>query len=90
LKIRWTQDALAQLRAIQDWLEGIEGANPARVTSAIRTSVNKLRILGDIGRPGIIVTTREISVRGQPYVVVYQVERTYFKIVAIFHTAQDR
>jgi plasmid stabilization system protein ParE len=51
LKVRWTQDALAQLRAIQDWLAEIDGANPKRVTNAIKASVHKLTILGDIGRP---------------------------------------
>jgi plasmid stabilization system protein ParE len=81
---------LAQLRAIQDWLAEIDGANPKRVTNAIKASVHKLTILGDIGRPSVIATARELSIRSQPYIVAYQVEKTYFKIIAIFHTSQDR
>jgi plasmid stabilization system protein ParE len=90
VNIRWSKDALAHLRDIQDWLAEIEGASSKRVTLDIKASVNKLKILGDIGRPSLIATARELSVRGQPYVVVYRVEEDFFKIVAVFHTSQDR
>lgn len=46
--------------------------------------------LGDIGRPSRVADARELSVRGAPYVIAYQVSGDAIEILAVYHTSQDR
>jgi plasmid stabilization system protein ParE len=90
MRVRWTRRATKQLGDLRSWLSTIDGANLQRVNSRIKASGQMLEFLGDIGRPSHFGETREISVRGAPYVLVYIAKRDHFLIVAVFHTAQDR
>lgn len=90
LRVRWRAAALADLRAYHDWLETIEGAKPKQVIARIRATADSMRRLGDIGRPGALPNTRELSVRNAPYVVVYAVVDGVAEILAVYHTAEQR
>lgn len=90
LRVQWRAAALGDLQEFHDWLKTIEGANPARVIRRIRSAANSMRRLGDIGRPGGLSGTRELSVRNEPYVIVYVVGAGVADILAVYHTAQDR
>lgn len=48
-----------------------------------------MRRLGDIGRPGGIPGTRELSVRNEPYVIVYVIDEGVADILAVYHTSQS-
>ena len=89
-RIKWRRKALADLRRIDAWLSGIEGANPNKVRSRIRAAVASLARLGDIGRPSKVKGWRELSVRKAPYVIAYRVRGEVLEILAVYHTAQDR
>lgn len=60
-----------------------------RVFRAIVQTVQNLPQFPALGRPGRHPNTREITVAGLPYVIVYQVGADTLTIVAIFHTARD-
>lgn len=90
MRVRWTRRATKQLADLRLWLSTIDGANPQRVSNRIKASGQILERLGDIGRPSHFDGTREISVRGAPYVLVYLAKKDHFLIVAVFHMAQDR
>ena len=46
--------------------------------------------LGDIGRHSRVPGLRELSVRTEPYVIVYRMAGEVIEVVAVYHTAQSR
>ena len=42
-----------------------------------------------LGRPGRYPETRELSVSGLPYLIVYEVSSEAVTILAVFHTSRD-
>jgi plasmid stabilization system protein ParE len=90
MRVRWSRRATRHLNSFRLWLATIEGANPKRTSQRIKDSAALLERFGDIGRPNHQNGTRELSVRGAPYVIVYVDKGDHFTIVAVFHTAQDR
>ena len=81
---------MADLRRIDAWLSGIEGANARNVRGRIRAAVASLTRLGDIGRPSKVEGWREFPVRKAPYVIVYRIRGEVLELLAVYHTAQDR
>jgi plasmid stabilization system protein ParE len=90
VRVRWRRGAIADLRRIDEWLSGIEGAKPTKVRERIGAAVVLLERLGDIGRPSKIKGWRELSVSKAPYVIVYRVRDRDLDIIAVYHTAQGR
>lgn len=88
-RIVWKATAGADLRRIRAWLLTIEGAKPARAIARIRAMGDRLAT-SDIGRDGREAGTREVSVPGVPYVLVYVVLTDRVNIIAVFHTSEDR
>lgn len=89
-RLQWRSRALADLDQIHAWLSSIDGANPGRTIRKIRAAADTLARLGDIGRPSRVDGVREMSVRGAPYVIAYQIVGDAIDILAIYHTARDR
>jgi toxin ParE1/3/4 len=56
---------------------------------AIERTVDSLANLPNRGRPGQIPGTRELIVRGAPYVVAYTVAGEVVTVLRIRHTSQD-
>jgi plasmid stabilization system protein ParE len=90
VQVRWKRRALSDLLAFREWLASLPDAQADRTVVRIRVAAQSLARRGDIGRLGKFQDTRELSVRDAPYVIVYQVRKDHFSIVAVYHTAQDR
>ena len=54
----------------------------------VRTA-EKLPEFPALGRPGRYPETRELSVSGLPYLIVYEVSSEAVTILAVFHTSRD-
>jgi toxin ParE1/3/4 len=79
--------------AIQTYIRDYNPAAAARVGVAIRDAAETLRYFPLAGRSGRSSGTREWVVRGQPYIIVYEVGvggRNEVMILGVFHGAQDR
>ncbi|MBT9247905.1 type II toxin-antitoxin system RelE/ParE family toxin (plasmid) [Gemmobacter fulvus] len=66
--------------------------NPAAAETVYRGIVETARKLPQfpaLGRPGRHPETREMSVSGLPYLIVYEVGAETVTILAVFHTARD-
>ncbi|WP_095448876.1 type II toxin-antitoxin system RelE/ParE family toxin [Ochrobactrum quorumnocens] len=59
------------------------------VYRGIVEAAQKLPQFPDIGRSGRHAETRELSVSGLPYLLVYEVTTETVTILAIFHTSRD-
>lgn len=87
--LRIAAPAAQDLGALVDY---IAQDNPAAAEAAYRGIVQTARKLPQfpaMGRPGRHPNTREISVAGLPYLIVYMVSSEAVIILAIFHTARD-
>ena len=82
--------ALADLRGFHDWLSTNENAKPEQTIRRIRLAAESMTRLGDIGRPGIEPSLRELSVKNAPYIIVYRVTDDLIEILAVYHAAQQR
>lgn len=90
MRLEWREEAIADLERIDRWLSKIENANAIATRRRIDAAASKLERLGDIGRPGKIEGSRELSVRSAPYVLVYKVLPDSIEVIAVYHTAQNR
>lgn len=90
MQIRWTEPAVADLTAICDYLDRVAGsAIGAKTARAIYDAIESLQPFPNKGRIGRIAGTRELTVVGLPYIVLYEViQDEAVLILAIRHGAQ--
>jgi toxin ParE1/3/4 len=89
MRIEWSAQAVADLKAIAEWIEqdrGIETAN--RVASTIYEAVQSLLIMPYRGRYGRVENTRELVIPRLPYVVVYEISNERLVVLNVLHGAR--
>ncbi len=85
MKVRFTAPAKQDLIEIQDYIARDDEAAAYRVAQRIRTQVARLAQHPQLGRPGHMAGTRELSITGTPYFVVYRIERRSVDVLTIVH-----
>ena len=88
MRLRWTEEAAADLEHITDYL--FENA-PGRAAELVREIYNAPSALLTFpygGRPGKKEGTREFVLPRLPYIVVYQITGEVIHIARILHGAQ--
>ena len=66
--------------------------NPAaaeKVFRAIVATAERLTNFPSLGRPGRLPDTRELTVTGLPYLIVYRATADRVTVLAVFHGARD-
>ena len=86
-RVVWLQSAQDDLARLHDWLGAFERSRPAETIQAIIDAADALA-MRDIGRPGQTPGTREFSIRGRPYLLVYKIADDEVMILSVFHTRQ--
>ena len=81
--------AARDLAAIVDYIARDNADAVERVFRAIVQTAENLPAHPALGRVGRHPDTREVSVPGLPYVIVYQVGAEAITILAVFHIARD-
>jgi addiction module RelE/StbE family toxin len=91
MRLRYTADALAHLRSINDFLTDRNPLAARRIAADVRAAAERLREFPHIGRKGDLVGTNEWVVRGSPYLIVYEVDEpnAEIRVLGVFHGAQD-
>ena len=94
MKLAFKRSALEDLRAISDYIKHDNPSAARSVAQRIRTAARRLSRFPFSGRVGSEPGTRELVVRGTPYIVIYQIlEETgapQVEVIAIVHGAMDR
>jgi toxin ParE1/3/4 len=88
LTIRWARQAIADLDHAFDF---IATANPGAARALIETIDRAVDTLGahpQLGRPGRVAGTRELTVPRTPYIVAYRLGRGAVEILAVIHGAR--
>ena len=83
------EPAARDLEQIVDYIALDNPVAAEGVYRGIVAAAQKLPAFPALGRPGRHPETRELSVPGLPYLIVYEVSTEAVTILAIFHTARD-
>lgn len=83
------EPAACDLESIVDYIALDNPVAAEGVYRGIVAAAQKLPQFPAIGRPGRHPETRELSVSGLPYLIVYEVGAETVTILAVFHTARD-
>ena len=94
MRILYRRRALADLESIHRHISKDNPIAARRVISRIQRSLGRLENFPFSGRPGAKAGTRELTVPGLPYLVIYKVipriEANFVEVVAVYHTARRR
>jgi toxin ParE1/3/4 len=85
--IKWLEDAVQDLRALQ---QHIALDRPIAASNVARRIIDAVSLLSEqpgIGRHGRIHGTRELIISGTPYVIPYRVKNNAIEILRVFHGA---
>jgi len=92
MKIVIHEAAAADIEAIFEWISLDRPKAAAEMVRCVRRRINRLAKPGvaHIGRPGLVVGTREL-IEG-PYIIVYAVDEpaNQITVLAVVHGARDR
>lgn len=86
MKIRWTKRASDHLEYIEKYI-GKENPQALKTVLKVIDRVELLIYHPNLGKPGRLLNTRELSIAGIPYIVVYRVRNLNVEILAVLHTA---
>ncbi len=89
MRVRWTKPAADDLTCICDYTLEHFGAEQAyRTAIAIYEGADFLGIAPERGRKGRKPGTREVVIRGLPFVMIYRLSEYGVEVLRILHGAQ--
>jgi toxin ParE1/3/4 len=90
LNINFTPRALADLQEINAYIAASNEVAAQRVLSRIQQVILMFERFPLIGREGKIVNTREFSIPGLPYIIIYKIaSATELDILTIVHESRQ-
>ncbi len=87
-KNKWTKKALQDLDSEVEYIAKDNPQAAQKVTTLIRSSVNLLETMPNMGRLGKKEGTRELIIPNLPYFVRYKVKEETNQILNVFHTSR--
>lgn len=88
MRLVWDSFALADRRAIYDYIEPEDPRAAVRIDERLSGAVTRLSDFPHSGRPGRVDGTRELVVGGTPYIIAYRVEPDQVRLLRFLHGAQ--
>jgi len=85
VSIKWSRRAASDLEAVVAHIMEDDRATAQQGAGRITLAVEKLAVFPGLGRPGRVQATRELSLAGLPYIVIYQTEKQDVAILRILH-----
>jgi toxin ParE1/3/4 len=86
MRIRYAAPAKQDLIEIQDYIAKDDDAAAYRIAQHIREHVGRLAQHPHLGRPGQVQGTRELSISGTPYFVVYRIKHRTIEVLTVVHS----
>jgi toxin ParE1/3/4 len=88
MRVRWLRAALADLHHAHAYIAADNPAAAGRLVRRIGDVVGRLPSLPKLGRTGRIAGTREMTVAGTRFFIVYRIAEDCVDILRIMHTAR--
>jgi toxin ParE1/3/4 len=89
MRITFARAARRDLDSIIDYIALDNPAAAEKAFRAIVATARRLTAFPDMGHVGRLPGTREFTVKGLPYLIVYQVGADTVTVLAVFHGARD-
>jgi len=89
MRVVWSDDAVADLRAISEYIERDRSlATANKIVRRIYRDVQGLATMPHGGRPGRVEGTRELVLAPLPYIVIYRIFPERLLVLSVVHGAQ--
>jgi addiction module RelE/StbE family toxin len=88
VKIVWTELAQAHLHAAYDYIAADNERAAESTLEKIISVAEHLSRHPRLGHVGRLENTRELTIPGVPYIVVYRLQPKALEILAVFHAAR--
>jgi toxin ParE1/3/4 len=88
MKLRWTQAARRDRELIYAYIETDNPQAALELDEHFDDRADQLTQLPNIGRAGRVIGTRELSIAGGSYVLVYRLEGDLVWIIRVIHTSR--
>ena len=88
MNIVWSPRAIEHLAHLRAYIAQDNPKAANRVAAAMLDAVERLAELPNLARPGRVAGTRELVVKGTPYVIPYRLRGDRLEILAVFHGRQ--
>ena len=86
-QVRYSEDAIADLLALREYIALNNPTAAARVAARIRRSVNRLATHPKFGKVGRVEGTRELVSPKFPYTIVYEEDNGDCMVLRVLHQA---
>lgn len=88
MRIEWLPEAGRNLTAQLEWIAEQNAWAAIDMGEAVLAAVSRLADHSAMARRGRVAGTRELSVVGTPYIVVYRIEAAAVVVLRVLHAAQ--
>ena len=88
MRVRWTTPAREQFVSAYEYIAEENRTAAAWTANQIWEGTQQLARYPMAGREGRVWGTRELVIRGTPFIVAYRVERNEVQILAVMHAAR--
>jgi toxin ParE1/3/4 len=88
MKVVWSRRAIQHLVALREYIAQDSERNAALVAKRILDAIDLLQAQPEMGRPGRVVSTRELVVPDTPYIIPYRMRHERLELIAVFHGRQ--
>ncbi len=92
MKVRYTNDARLHVAEIGSYISRRDAFAAQQVVARVRAKAELIGEFPHIGRAGVVDDTYETTVKGLPYIIVYEIDAKAEEVIVlgVFHGAQDR
>jgi len=88
MRVRWTTPAREQFVTAYEYLAAENRAMAGQIANKIWKGTELLSRHPMAGKAGRVRGTRELVIRGAPFIVAYRVEKNAVSILAVMHAAR--
>ena len=89
MRLVWTPQALEDIASVYRYIAADDPTAAKRIVDVIRTSVAEiLSTFPESDRPGRVEGTRELVIKGTPFIVPYSVGNGAIAVLGILHAAR--
>jgi toxin ParE1/3/4 len=87
--VRWSTEATKDLASLRAYIEKDNPGAAKKTATLILKSVDTLLVENPrMGRPGRVPGTRELVIKGTPYIVPYRLQGRVIQVLGVYHGAR--